>query len=220
MERSFEPELMDDTSVSKELVDEALSELKLINKYLGGNSVSQKGIELLKDKTVKENLKVLDLGAGSSDNLLMFKEKFQMNIFPVDLNMNICRVLKEEFPNTINCNALVLPLKQNSFDAAHASLFFHHFNEDEIVKMLKQLKDVTRDAIVINDLRRSVLALTGIKILTSLFSKSKLVKYDAPLSVKRGFKKNELIKLLKGSGLNNFMIKRKWAFRWLVIIYL
>jgi len=71
---------------------------------------------------------------------------------------------------------------------------------------------------IINDLRRSVWALIGIKLLTILFSKSSMVKNDAPLSVKRGFIKSELIDMLKSLKIINYKIKRKWAFRWLVAI--
>ena len=71
---------------------------------------------------------------------------------------------------------------------------------------------------IINDLRRSVWALIGIKTLIYLFSKSTMVKNDAPLSVKRGFIKSELINLLEELKITNYKIKRKWAFRWLIVI--
>ncbi|MGZ5255480.1 MAG: methyltransferase domain-containing protein, partial [Flavitalea sp.] len=57
----------------------------------------------------------------------------------------------------------------------------------------------------------------AIKIITAIFSKSYLVKNDAPLSVLRGFKKTELISALKQAGINDASIEWKWAFRWLVV---
>jgi hypothetical protein len=51
------------------------------------------------------------------------------------------------------------------------------------------------------------------------FSKSEMVKNDGPLSVKRAFVKKELLEMLNDLGIKRFLIKRKWAFRWLVIIY-
>jgi hypothetical protein len=59
----------------------------------------------------------------------------------------------------------------------------------------------------------------SIRILTSLFSKSYLVKNDAPLSVLRGFKKRELTTLLDKAGISKYTIKWRWAFRWLVIVH-
>lgn len=67
-------------------------------------------------------------------------------------------------------------------------------------------------------MQRSLLALAGIKLLTVLFSKSILVKNDAPVSVKRSFNKSEIINFLRKSGISNYIIKYKWAFRWMVVI--
>jgi len=52
------------------------------------------------------------------------------------------------------------------------------------------------------------------------FSRSELVKNDAPISVRKGFVKSELAYLLKEMHFSNYEIGRKWAFRWLVIAYL
>ena len=57
----------------------------------------------------------------------------------------------------------------------------------------------------------------SIKILTALFSRSKLVKHDAPLSVKRGFKREELILLFENAGFQNVSVQWTWAFRYIVI---
>ncbi|MDP4117240.1 MAG: hypothetical protein Q8903_13975, partial [Bacteroidota bacterium] len=106
------------------------------------------------------------------------------------------------------------------FDYVHASLFFHHFEENKISQILQSLSGVVKKAIIINDLRRSLPAYLGIRMLTLLFSKSNMVKNDAPLSVKRGFVKSDIIKFTKGLSFNKVIIKRRWAFRWMIIIYL
>jgi len=50
-----------------------------------------------------------------------------------------------------------------------------------------------------------------------LFSKSYLVKNDAPLSVLRGFSGREWKQLLNNAGIDKFELKWKWAFRWLIV---
>jgi hypothetical protein len=69
----------------------------------------------------------------------------------------------------------------------------------------------------INDLQRHWLAYHSIKWLTKIFSKSYLVKNDAPLSVARGFKKEEWKHLFRRSEIENYTIRWKWAFRYLVV---
>jgi hypothetical protein len=129
--------------------------------------------------------------------------------------------VKENIPELeIVCgDAVHLPFKEKGFDIVHTSLFLHHFEEEEIKNLLAAFIESAKYGLIINDLRRSVFALAGIKILTSLFSRSEFVKNDGPLSVKKGFIKSELLKILSLLPINRFIIKRKWAFRWLVVIF-
>jgi hypothetical protein len=52
-----------------------------------------------------------------------------------------------------------------------------------------------------------------------LFSRSKEVKNDGPLSVKRGFIEKDWTDILNSISPGSYKIKRKWAFRWLIVIY-
>ena len=56
-----------------------------------------------------------------------------------------------------------------------------------------------------------------IKILTNLFSNSYLVKNDACLSVARGFIKSDWKNIFSKSGIENYKISWKWAFRYLIV---
>lgn len=217
MRRFYENEIMDDFSIQDERIDVALKELNIINKYLGGNSVSVKGLKLLKDKN--EDISIIDIGSGGSDLYKAIKNNFN-NLFyvSVDLNKRACTYnIKENNNPTICGNAFSLPFNNNSFDFLHASLFIHHFNENEINLLLNEFVRISRKGIIINDLHRSIFALVSISVLTTLFSKSEMVKHDAPLSVKRGFTKSELKNILKKLSCD-FSIKWNWAFRWMIII--
>ena len=79
------------------------------------------------------------------------------------------------------------------------------------------MKENASAGFFINDLHRHPLAWYSIKLITTAFSKSYLVKNDAPLSVARGFKINEWRRLMKQAVINNFTIEWKWAFRHLII---
>ena len=220
IKRSYRKELMDDFSVSDGDLVDALRELRLINKFLGGVSVSREGVSWFADKQ-QLSLTILDLGGGSSDILYsLTKKNIKAGIYSVDLNRYACHYQKKFTGNDkiICANAFNLPFKNNSFDLIHASLFLHHFKETEIVQIIKQLLLISEKGIVINDLRRNILAYWGIRILTLFFSQSRLVKNDGPLSVRRAFVKNDLINILRETGVNHYQIKRKWAFRFLLII--
>lgn len=217
MKRSYEPELMDDFSIHDERVDLALKELRIINRFLGGITTTKSALKYFLNSDNNE-LSIIDIGSGSSDNLIASKKSFPyLKIVSVDKNI---RSLKSILKTSIklNSDAFRVPVKDKSFDIVHASLFLHHFTTEETILLIKEFMRISRLGIVVNDLRRSFLALIGIKILTTVFSKSALVKNDAPLSVRRGFRKSELIKLLAYSNIDNYIIKRKWAFRWMLVI--
>jgi len=217
MKRSYEQEKMDDFSIQDKRIDLALIELRIINKYLGGISTTKSALNFFINSK-NEELKILDIGSGSSDNLLAAKNLYpHLQIISIDKNLGIL----SNSANTllkINSDALYLPIKNESCDIVHVSLFLHHFNEKQIEKLLKEFLRISKIGIIINDLQRSFIALVGIKILTLLFSKSEMVKNDAPISVKRGFNRFELTDVFRNSGISNYRIKRKWAFRWMIVI--
>ena len=219
LKRSYHKELMDDFSISDSRIEKAYNELRLINKFLGGNNTSKEGINYF--VTSESALNILDAGGGASENFSHVKDfEIRFNITTLDLSLFSCRLLKKKRSNLkiICADALSIPAAENSFDLTHASLFLHHFDEIEIIRLIKNFIFVSKKGVIINDLRRNIFAYLGILIITKIFSKSEFVKNDGPLSVKRAFVKNELVEILKQAGIKNYILKRKWAFRFLLII--
>jgi hypothetical protein len=114
-----------------------------------------------------------------------------------------------------------LPTASLGPDCPHiifSSLFCHHFGEDDLVEQLRWMREQSSIGFFINDLHRHVLAYQSIRLLVSLFSRSYLVKNDAPLSVLRGFRRAEWKEVLHRAGIGHYTLKWKWAFRWLLIV--
>ena len=220
--RSYKLEMMDNFSIDDERIDSALDELKIINKFLGGIATTESAVDRIRQKKYLEGgLSVLDVGSGAADILTALKNKFKnLEVTSIDVNKRAALYLKDHtiIKNIVCGDIKSNPFKDHKFDLVHASLFFHHFKEEEIRDILSDLFQLCRYAIIVNDLRRSILALLGIKLLTLIFSKSEMVKNDAPLSVKRGFTKSELENILRELNYK-YTITRKWAFRWCLIIY-
>jgi hypothetical protein len=84
--------------------------------------------------------------------------------------------------------------------------------------MLQWMKCHSTTGFFINDLHRNPLAYNFIKYAARFFSKSYLVKNDAPLSVLRGFRKNEWQKIFVRAEIRDYGIRWKWAFRYLIIV--
>jgi ubiquinone/menaquinone biosynthesis C-methylase UbiE len=229
-ERSQAPEIMDDLQCSGEVVHQTLRELDFINHWLGGNQVTLKGLRLLiENQNNFESLHIADLGCGSGEMLKLIYQQLNttypvLQLTGIDANPNIIAFAKKHcagIPNLqLKTEDIFSPdFQRHSFDMVIATLFLHHFTHDQLVKVFRTLKIHTRIGIVVNDLHRNPLAFYSIKLLTRLFSRSAMVKYDAPLSVLRGFKKAEIERILAEAGITRYTLSWRWAFRWQLIIY-
>jgi 2-polyprenyl-3-methyl-5-hydroxy-6-metoxy-1,4-benzoquinol methylase len=173
-------------------------------------------------------LTIADLGCGGGDILKLVallgrKMGFKFHLTGIDANPNIiafARKNSEGFPEIKYevDNIFSDQFRAKKYDLILATLFLHHFTEDELVKVFRSLRNQASVGIVINDIHRHWFAFYSIRILTQLFSKSKMVKYDAPLSVLRAFKKSELQSILQKAGIEMYQLKWKWAFRWQLVI--
>ena len=103
-------------------------------------------------------------------------------------------------------------------DIIFSSLFCHHFTDEELVDMLDWMKANSGMGFFINDLQRNTIAWHAIRLLTGWFSRSRLVKNDAPLSVLRGFTRSEWKEILHRAEMRNYSLRWKWAFRWLLVV--
>ena len=201
-----------------------MKELNTINTYLGGHAITIKGFqELVQDKKL---IKVCEIGCGGGDNLLAIynwcqEKNIDVQLVGIDYNPDCITVAKEQL-SFAGAQFIATDYKTAVFgddkpDIIFSSLFCHHFSNEELVFMLNWMQRNAGTGFFINDLHRHILAYYSIKFLTSLFSKSYLVKNDAPLSVQRGFIKREWKDLLVQSTVDNYSIEWKWAFRWLII---
>jgi hypothetical protein len=101
-------------------------------------------------------------------------------------------------------------------DIIFSSLFCHHFTDEQLVSMIRWMERNSTTGWYVNDLHRHPLAYYSISWLTRWWSRSYLVKNDAPLSVLRGFTRAEWKTILQEAGIEGYQLKWKWAFRWLL----
>ncbi len=227
-QRSGAIEIMDDLDCKGEVVDQTLRELEFINRTLGGNQITVSGINSLIKKRSSSSLEIVDLGCGGGDMLVLLAKEFakknrEARFLGIDANPNIIDYAKSNTQNFSNiqfeaANILSPEFQTKTFDVAIATLFFHHFTDQQLIDIITKLYKQSRIGIVINDLHRHPLAYYSIKWLTTLFSKSSMVKFDAPLSVLRGFSKQEMKEILDRAGIKNYTLQWRWAFRWKVVI--
>jgi 2-polyprenyl-3-methyl-5-hydroxy-6-metoxy-1,4-benzoquinol methylase len=227
--RSADVEIMDDLNCSGDVVYQTLRELEFINLTLGGNQVTINGLsELLHQQPKEHTVTIADLGCGSGDMLRLIdrwasKKRRNANLTGIDANPNIIAFAREQLRDLPHIafetvDVLSEGFRHKKFDVVIGTLFFHHFSEEQLIAFFSSLKNRVRIGFIINDIHRHPLAYYSIKYLTRLFSKSAMVKYDAPLSVLRAFRKKELQAILEKAGIKKYKIHWRWAFRWQVVV--
>lgn len=224
--RSYELELLDAPNIPKELLFKNLRELDTVNRLLGGHAITLSGIKkLVTDKN--KIYRIVDVGCGGGDAMKKIakwanENKFKVELIGVDMNADAILFMKEECKKFSNITGIVSDyreyLKSNTnVDIVHCSLFCHHLKDDELIELFQFMNQYTKVGFIINDLQRHWFAYYSIKFLTRILNGSTLVKNDAPLSVLRGFSKQELNELLIRAKVVGFSIEWKWAFRYLTI---
>lgn len=225
-QRSYKKELLDQNDIPFEDIKRNMEELDFINRKLGGHDITLDGIvTLIKGQmSFNKQVHIVEIGCGGGDNLRSIKEwaiysKLPVKLTGIDINEECIAFAKQQKRNS-GIEFIHSAYHETFFtkkpEIIFSSLFCHHFTNKELIEMLQWKKQNSTIGFFINDLHRHPLAYYLIKILTKCFSKSYLVKNDAPLSVQRGFQKQDWKILFEEAGIANFKCRRKWAFRWLI----
>jgi 2-polyprenyl-3-methyl-5-hydroxy-6-metoxy-1,4-benzoquinol methylase len=225
--RSYEKELLDRDDIPFEDIRINMHELDIINKRLGGHQINIRAVEsLLYGHSTQQAIIIAEIGCGGGDNLRAlynWSKKNDINASFIGIDINAHCISYASSNNEIpGARWVVSDYREMNFNEKpsiiFSSLFCHHFTDDQIADMLGWMKSNATLGFFINDLHRHWLAYHSIRLITSAFSSSYLVKNDAPLSVRRGFSRKDWKKLIEASGLTRYSIQWKWAFRWLIVV--
>lgn len=223
--RSQQIEIMDDLNFQGSEMKNLLNDLKIVNKWLGGNNITMDGIQkLLEPNPKNKTITILDIGCGDGESLrkcVDFVRRYNYNfeLIGIDFNENILSYAETQstnYPN-IKFQKVDVFLDENlipNCDIALCTLFLHHFSNEKIENLLKTLINKTNIGLVVNDLERNKNAFNLFKIASNLFLKTKTARHDGLVSVARGFKRAELQNISKKIPLQESEISWCWAYRY------
>lgn len=225
--RSSATEMMDDFSIKGEVMRDTLDKLERINRLLGGNIVTIKGLKkLLKNHSKKEVIKIIDLGCGHGDilrDVAKFgrKKGYKFQLIGIDANQEAIDYANELSEGFEELSFQTMDIFSDEFltldyDIVLCTLFLHHFKDEELVSFLKPTLENTKKGIVVNDLHRHKLAYYLFKII-GLFIKNEMVREDGLTSILRAFKRTDLEQISNQLKAKK-TIQWKWAFRYLWIL--
>ncbi|RYG47386.1 MAG: methyltransferase domain-containing protein [Chitinophagaceae bacterium] len=226
--RSMAPEIMDDFQMGGALLTDALDKIASINHFLGGNKVTLEGVRMLIRANRSAQIKITDVGCGNGAMLRKLsdyarKHSFNFQLKGIDANKYTIEHAKScslDYPEIMyQCSDIFDEnIETESCDIMLFTLTLHHFRDNEIIKLLNNLRKGVFVGIVVNDLVRSGLAYRLFTGLSYVFKLNKMSREDGLVSILRGFKRSDLRQYEKVLGIVPGYIGRRWAFRYLWVI--
>ena len=225
--RDRQPEVMDQPGLDPKEHAKALMGLRRINAISRCSAGLFRPIEALAITQPAKPLRVLELACGGGDTAidlaLMAKRKgLSLDIHACDLNPEAVAIAqtnavrRQAALTVFTADALAKPTDHNSFDVVYCTLFAHHLDELDVVRLLEVMALRSRKLVLVDDLIRSRLGFALAWIGTRLLSRSWVVHTDGPLSVRAALQPDEMKSIAMQAGLNNAQIKRSWPERYLL----
>lgn len=225
--RDRQPEVMDQPGLDPKEHAKALMGLRRINAISRCSAGLFRPIEALAITQPAKPLRVLELACGGGDTAidlaLMAKRKgLSLDIHACDLNPEAVAIAqtnavrRQAALTVFTADALAKPTDHNSFDVVYCTLFAHHLDELDVVRLLEVMALRSRKLVLVDDLIRSRLGFALAWIGTRLLSRSWVVHTDGPLSVRAALQPDEMKSIAMQAGLNDAQIKRSWPERYLL----
>ena len=205
-------ELLDGPLDDPAALDGNLRDLRRINRWLGGVALSAAAIEAVAAHRVE--LTLLDVGTGGADIPaalieLANQRHRRVHVVGIDSRPEILAAALRARPAIATIDGLELhvgdgrrlPFADRAFDVAHASLVLHHLEPPAAVDLLRELGRVARLGVVVNDLDRTRIGWIGACLLGHLLTANRYTRHDAPLSVQRAYRPDEMATMLGRAGL-------------------
>lgn len=218
---------MDDPGLPEAEHQLALAGLARLNRWSRGEAGLWHELRAESRKLPSRPLRVLDIATGSGDLPIRLAQRARAARLPIhfsacDLSATALAVAvraADEAQMSIRFFQLdaVLEAIPTDFDVIMVSLFLHHLPDDQIVQLLAKLGQAAQRMVLVNDLARSWWNLGAVYFASRLLSRSSVVHFDGPVSVRAAFTKAELAELALRAGLTTAEVRSQFPARWQLV---
>jgi 2-polyprenyl-3-methyl-5-hydroxy-6-metoxy-1,4-benzoquinol methylase len=225
-ERHRRPEVMDGPGLNPVEHARALRGLGRINWFSRSAAILWPAIARLASADPGRPIRVLDLASGGGDVPMALARRAAARRLKIEVEgsdtspeaVRFAMGQAEASGSPVRfrvLDALRDPIP-GGFDVLSCSLFLHHLEHPEAVRLLRTMADAAARLVLVNDLARTragyLLAWTGCRVL----SRSPVVHHDGPVSVASAFTPDEALRLADEAGLGGATIARRWPQRFLL----
>jgi SAM-dependent methyltransferase len=216
------PELMDDPGIDPGEHRRALAGLARVNRFSGSVRVLWNPIAALARTLPTRPLRVLDVACGSGDVPVglwaraktagLYVEVDGCDISPTAVSAATTAGGAGRF---FVHDVLLEPLPAG-YDVVTCSLFLHHLADGDAVTLLRRMADAAGTLVLVNDLARSRFNYLAVWVACHALTRSRVVRFDGPASVRSAFTPGEALALAGRAGLAGATVARRWPCRFLL----
>ena len=222
-QRSHRLEHIDTGNYTAEEYESCIGELQFVNRWMGdAHSLKVTLLREIEEQGLK-SFSVLDVGAGSGELLRVaatWSRQTNRHVRAVGLELNerMAESINEDSDrfdeiSSVRGDALELPFSDARFDYVICSLFTHHFVDEQVIEILREMSRVAKRRIFVIDLHRHPVAYLLYTTLGKLVLHNRLLRHDGALSILRSFKVDELQRLAQRAGLRDIRVERHFPYR-------
>lgn len=196
-------EHLDDPATDPALRERSLRDVRMANRLLGGAwaVLAEFGRAL---PSLGRQASLLDVGTGLADIPARARERalrqgVTLTAFGIDSAESLVRASAPLLDGGACADVRYLPFATSSVDVVMCSQLLHHFEDDEIPGVLRELDRVASRLVIISDLRRSWFAAGGFWLVTWVLGFHRVSRHDGAVSVLRGFTRDELARHVRSA---------------------
>lgn len=215
-----QPEWMDVAEEASPALERDLRNLASLNRRFGAwKAVLAKLTPLLRQR---EPLHILDLATGSGDIPRVIVREARKLRCPVSITaverqratLQIAEQKSDGYPEIRFVQADILTYEPaSSADIVMCNLVLHHFDETNVIRLLRRIPRMANRGVLVTDLCRSRLAQMAVVAVTELFYREPMTRHDAYVSTQRALSFAELKRLAIAAGWWGFEHRRIPFFR-------
>jgi len=214
---------MDDQSLAPHEHFEALAGIERLNKFSFSVSIVWQALQSL--NVGDRPLRVLDIATGGGDIPIELFKRAQAKGYKWEFyGCDKSAVAIEFAGRKADSNDADVQFFQadalheiaEDYDVTMTSLFTHHLDPPEVIRLIQLMKQRSKIMLLINDLERSASNYISVWLATRLLSNSRVVHHDGPVSVRAAFTCNEFAQMARKAGLIGFEIAPKFPCRLLL----
>jgi len=217
--RPLRVELMDAPDLSPAEAERALDDIARTYRVAGHGALGRAVLPRL--AAGRERL--VDIGTGSGEVAARLAEAARrrgtvLSVVGVDRHLRHLLIGRRRGFSQLRvvADARALPIADGAADWSVSTLFFHHFDAPDNLRILDEMRRVARRGVVVADLRRSWIGRWLTRLALRLLPMGRIARYDGRVSVEQAWSLGE-VRALAGDG-ELVELRRRWPFRFSLVL--